>query len=99
MDRTPKPAPRIETAVALRYDRTEGGAPEVVARGRGELARVVLELAESAGVPVRRDPDLLELLARCEPGDEIPIELYAVVAELLAWLYRGNMGLGAATRD
>lgn len=93
MDQPRESTPRIERAVALRYDRTEGGAPEVVARGRGELAKAVLELAEAHGVPVRRDPDLLELLARCEPGDEIPIELYGVVAELLAWLYRGNAEL------
>jgi flagellar biosynthesis protein len=81
---------RPERAVALRYAKGGERAPEVVARGRGELARRILELADRHGVPVRRDADLLELLAACELGDEIPLELYAVVAELLAWLYRTN---------
>ena len=49
-------------ATALRY--TEGSeAPEVVASGRGEIARKILETAEEAGVPVRRDPALVEALA------------------------------------
>ena len=78
-------------AVALRYDReqsSDAGAPQVVAKGRGEVAARILSLATEHGVPVREDPDLVELLSHCEMGDEIPVEVYTAVAELLTWLYR-----------
>ncbi len=77
-------------AVALRYDRSALPAPSVVAKGKGELARRILELARENDVPVREDADLLELLAACDLGQEIPFELYHAVAELLAYLQRLN---------
>ena len=80
-------------AVALRYDEAASRAPEVVARGVGDVAERILDAAR-AGVPVREDPDLLELLAGCDLGDEIPVELYSAVAELLTWLYGINGRLG-----
>ena len=76
-------------AVALRHERGTG-APRVTAKGTGEVARRITELAEQHGVPVERDADLLQLLAACELGEEIPEELYRTVAELLAFLYRLN---------
>jgi flagellar biosynthesis protein len=80
----PQPPKR---ATALRY--AEGSeAPEVVATGRGEIARKILEAAEGAGVPVRRDPALVEALAKLEVGRFIPPELYVAVAEALVWAYR-----------
>jgi len=81
---------RPPRAVALRHDRAARGAPRVVAQGQGELARAILELAKKHDVPVREDPDLVELLASCELGTEIPSELFHAVAELLAHLYRLN---------
>jgi flagellar biosynthesis protein len=77
-------------AVALRYERAEMPAPRVTAKGSGELAQRILALARAHDVPVREDPDLLELLAACDLGQEIPSELYRVVAELLAFLQRLN---------
>lgn len=77
-------------AVALRYERGRDRAPEVVAKGRGEIAAKILELAREAGVPVREDRDLLQLLAACEVGDEIPEELWVAVAEVLAFLFELN---------
>ena len=87
---------REPRAVALRYDRSvhgpgAGDAPRVVARGRGLLAERILEAARRHGVPVREDPDLVQLLGACELGEEIPQELYAAVAQLLAWLYRVHL--------
>lgn len=82
------PEPR---AVALRYDRessSDSGAPRVVATGRGEVAARILGLALEHDIPVREDPDLVELLSHCQLGDEIPVEVYTAVAELLTWLYR-----------
>ncbi len=76
--------------IALRYEDGEGRAPEVVASGAGEIAQRIMDVAKAKGIPVREDPDLVTLLAGCDLGDEIPIELYDVVAELLTWLYRLN---------
>ena len=83
-----KPERRI--TVALKYERASAGAPRVSAKGKGELAERILVLAKQHDVPVREDKDLLELLAACDLGEEIPVELYAAVAELLAYLYRLN---------
>jgi len=77
-------------AVALRYERVEMPAPRVTAKGSGELAQRILALAHAHDVPVREDPDLVELLAACDLGEEIPSELYHAVAELLAFLQRLN---------
>ena len=63
------------------------GAPEIVALGRGAIAERILELAREHGVPVREDRDLVELLSACEVGDQIPVEVWSAVAELLAWVY------------
>ena len=90
-------APR-QQAIALSYDRARDGAPAVVAKGRGEMAERILELARNHDVPVREDADLLELLAVCDVGDEIPAELYGVVAELLAYLYRLSGELAPSDR-
>lgn len=83
-------ADRPQQAVALRYD--GGGAPELVAKGKGAIAEAILASALANGVPVREDADLLELLSACDLGQEIPLELYTVVAELLTYLYRLNGG-------
>jgi flagellar biosynthesis protein len=84
-----KPAPPIR-AVALKHDTDAHAAPQVVAKGQGKVAERILELARGAGVAVREDADLLAVLSLCDVGDEIPIELYQAVAELLAYLYRLN---------
>ena len=78
----------IKRAVALRYEAAETSAPRVVATGSGEAAAAILAAAEEHGVPVEEDDALLEMLATCEVGEEIPPELYEAVAELLTWLHR-----------
>ncbi|MEX2196699.1 MAG: EscU/YscU/HrcU family type III secretion system export apparatus switch protein [Thermoleophilaceae bacterium] len=82
----PEDKPASEAA-ALSYEESRS-APRVVASGRGEVARRIVELAREAGLPVRRDPALAEALARLELDLEIPPDLYAAVAEALAWAYR-----------
>src|SRR4051812_50173362 len=81
------PDEKPRRATALRY--LEGSdAPEVVATGRGEIASKILAAAEEAGVPVRRDPALVEALSKLDVGQAIPPELYVAVAEALVWAYR-----------
>ena len=79
--------PRPARATALRYDPESGGPPKVVATGRGLIAERILAEAEGAGVPVRRDEALAAALAGLELGHEVPEELWAAVAEALAWAY------------
>ena len=79
---------QVKRAVALKYDAEESSAPRVVATGSGDAASAILAAAQEHGVPIEEDEALLELLAGCEIGDEIPPELYEAVAELLTWLYR-----------
>lgn len=73
-------------AVALRYD-AERGAPRVVARGSGLVAQRIRERATENGVPLVRDVPLARALHRSTVvGQEIPAELYAAVAQVLAFV-------------
>lgn len=80
----------MEKAVAILYDRERGGAPQVVASGRGEIAARIIDTAREHGVQVVEDPDLLEILSRVPVGEEIPEPMYQAVAEVLAFVYRIN---------
>ena len=76
-------------AVALRYVAEPGVAPIVVAKGRGHLAARIRELARQSGIPVvERKPLARALFKAVEVGQQIPYELYAAVAEVLAYVYR-----------
>ena len=75
-------------SVALKYDGTKA-APEVVAKGQDILALRIRELAREHGVPVVPDPPLARSLHRSvEVGRQIPEELFAGVAQVLAYVYR-----------
>ncbi|WP_354699817.1 Flagellar biosynthetic protein FlhB [Paraconexibacter sp. AEG42_29] len=75
-------------AVALKYDGTRA-APMVIAKGQDLMALRIRELAEEAGVPRVEDRPLARsLFATCEVGHEIPEDLYAAVAQVLAFVYR-----------
>ena len=76
-------------AVALMYDREIMAAPQVVAKGRGVIARKIRELAEEHGVPiVENKPLAWALYESSEIGDEVPEKLYRGVAEILAMVYK-----------
>jgi flagellar biosynthesis protein len=89
-------SPRGE-AVALTYGAGDA-APRVVAKGRGLIAREIIERAREAGVFVHESPELVGLLMQVDLDARIPPELYVAVAELLAWLYRIEAGGPAAPR-
>lgn len=82
-------------AVALRYDLAEDRLPTVVAKGQGELAGQMVARATDHGVPVREDPDLVEVLVALDVGSEIPPLAFLAVAEILACLYRHNARVAA----
>lgn len=76
-------------AVALAYDDTKGGAPRIVAMGKGPIALKIREIAEAAGVARLEAPPLARALYRHgELGAEIPAALYQAVAQVLAYVYQ-----------
>jgi flagellar biosynthesis protein len=89
---TPK---KPKKAVALKYKPGDDHAPRVTAKGTGRLAERIIEMARKHGIPVKDDPDLVEVLSRLDLHDQIPPELYVVVAELLAFVYRLNQKKGS----
>jgi flagellar biosynthesis protein len=83
-----------DAAVALKYDEERDNAPRVAAKGFGLTAQRIRELAEKRGIPIKKDRDLVELLAQIDIDREIPPQLYAAVAEILAMVYKANNSLG-----
>ena len=75
-----------QLAVALQYDR--GGAPRVVAKGRGVIGARIIEIAKAHDVPIEENEVLAGALSSIDLGDEIPEELYRAVAEVLVFVMR-----------
>ncbi len=80
----------LEKAVAILYDSQESSSPKVIASGKGEVAKKIIETAREAGVHIQEDVNLVELLSKIDLGEEIPAELYQTVAEVLAFVYKVN---------
>jgi flagellar biosynthesis protein len=76
--------------VALQYQRERDAAPRIVAKGDGELALKILELAREHGVAIKEDADLAQLLSAVELETQIPVEAFVAVAEILAFIYRAK---------
>ncbi|MCP5418237.1 MAG: EscU/YscU/HrcU family type III secretion system export apparatus switch protein [Chromatiaceae bacterium] len=76
---------RPDMAVALLYDGEH--APRVTAKGRGEMAERMLQLAEQHGIPLEGDPELAAILAQIPVGNEIPEALYRAIAEVISFAY------------
>ena len=77
-------------AVALRYDKEKDPAPKVIAKGRGDIAEKIIEIATAHNLPLYEDKNLVQILEALELETEIPPELYRAVAEVLAFIYRLN---------
>ncbi len=77
-------------AAALRYDTKKDGAPRVTAKGRGGIAEKIIELAKKNDIPIKSDPALVHLLSKVDIDEQIPLELYRAVAEILAFVYSMN---------
>lgn len=75
--------PTDKQAVGLSYD--SHNAPRVIAKGFNELADEIIALAKEHDVLVHEDPELAKFLAKLDVGDEIPREVYVIIAELIAF--------------
>jgi len=81
------------SAIALRYSPHHpflDAAPKLVAKGHGNLAKRILELAKEHRVPIHYDPDLTAALEPLEVDQIIPPSLFQAVAIVLATLYKAN---------
>ena len=79
------PKHEIEQALALFYDGEQ--APLITERRFGQAAEELVNLAYEAGIPIYENPELLEQLSQLSIGDNIPPELYRLVAEILAFAF------------
>jgi flagellar biosynthesis protein len=77
-------------AAALKYDREKDAAPRVSAKGRGTIAEKIIELAKKHNIPIKNDPALVQILSKLDIDEQIPVELYKAVAEILAFVYSMN---------
>lgn len=77
-----------KTATALGYNPEGDSAPVVLASGRGKIAEQIISIAKANQVPIHEDPLLASTLSKININDVIPPELYTVVAQVFAYIYR-----------
>jgi len=82
---------KSEKAAALKYSQGKESAPKLTAKGRGEVAKKIIEIAKTHNIPIHEDKELVEFLSMLDLYQEIPPELYRAVAEILAFIYSVNM--------
>ncbi|MCF8067776.1 MAG: flagellar biosynthesis protein FlhB [Desulfobacterales bacterium] len=76
-------------ALAIKYDPLSQGAPTIVAKGAGVVAEKIKEIAKKHNIPVIEDKPLAQNLYKIvDVDEEIPMQLYQAVAELLAYVYK-----------
>ena len=94
MTETDKDQTRQKVAVALQYELGTDAAPRVTAKGKGDVAERIVEVAEASGVHVAHNEPLAQSLSQLELDHQIPKELYRAVAEVISFILRT-----AAARD
>ncbi len=77
-----------KVAVALQYEPGKDAAPRLTAKGHGDVAAKIVEIAEAAGVHVERNEPLAQALSHLDFEQQIPKELYRAVAEVIGFVLR-----------
>jgi flagellar biosynthesis protein len=80
--------PRKQLAIALEYEQKDQRAPRLIAKGQAAIGEKIIATARANGIPIREDALLAASLADVELGEEIPLELYKAVAEVLGFILR-----------
>ncbi|WP_300425594.1 EscU/YscU/HrcU family type III secretion system export apparatus switch protein [uncultured Thalassolituus sp.] len=75
----------VSEAIALSYDGDQ--VPKVAASGSDDLAQAIVQLALEHNIPVYENAGLAQWLSQLEVGEEIPEQLYRVIAEILAFVF------------
>ena len=70
-------------AAVIKYDEETGKVPIVVAQGKGHVAQQIIELAQKNNIHMQEDSALVANLLDMDLGDNIPPQLYSVMAEIL----------------
>jgi len=79
-----------QKAISLQYKAGKDPAPKVTAKGQGLVADRIIALAREHQIPIKEDPDLVQVLSQVNVNQEIPPSIYQLVAELLAFVYKLN---------
>ncbi len=93
-----KPA-RQQLAIALEDDPASDAPQRITATGRGEVAEQIISIALAAGVRVREDAELAEILSILDVDSPVPLEVLGTVSEILSYVYRANAALMPRTPD
>ena len=80
----------LKKAVSLKYEPAKQEAPVVTAKGQGVIAEKIIEVAREHNIPIKDDPDLVEILSQLELNEQIPPTVYQVVAEIFSFVYHLN---------
>lgn len=71
------------SAAVIKYDDEAGKSPVVVAQGKGQVAQQIIDLAKKNNIHMQEDSSLVSNLLDMDLGDNIPPQLYSVMAEIL----------------
>ncbi|MEK9149581.1 MAG: EscU/YscU/HrcU family type III secretion system export apparatus switch protein [Candidatus Desantisbacteria bacterium] len=77
----------MKKAVALRYKMDRDRSPLLVAKGQGQVAERIIEIANEHKIPIYIDPDLALILSKLDLDEEIPPSLYNAVAGVIAFVW------------
>ncbi len=80
----------MQKAVALKYKIAEQNAPQVIAKGSGEVAKKIIEKAKLYDIAIFNNESLANSLMKVEIDNSIPPNLYKAVAEVFVWLYNSE---------
>ena len=73
-------------AVGISYNEDEL-APVIAAIGKGERAQAIVDMAKELGIYIHRDPLLLNQLKQLKEGEQVPEELFTIIATILSFSY------------
>jgi flagellar biosynthesis protein len=74
-------------AIALSYDTEQKENPFVSALGYESRAQAIIDMARELGIYVHKDPALLNQMKNLKEGEEVPKELFTIIATILSFSY------------
>ena len=77
---------KTKKTVALKYNQNTDQAPKIIASGKGSIAEKIIKKARKENIPIKKDKNVFQVLAELNICDEIPEELYTVIAKILFFL-------------
>jgi len=81
-----------EKAVVIKYDADSDKAPTIVAKGERLVAEKIKELAKENNIPIYENKELVDQMINMKIDTEIPVELYEIMAQVLAFVYKIDKG-------